>query len=1098
MGWMGPLLVHRARAQSTLLLAVLAVTLVATTLLGAFALLLSAGDTRAPQVALDRAVTDDTTIDLRADVGQRDAEVVTTAAQQALADVLGDVPAQVTTWTSSPWLLASGGDTPGTLPLVYLADLPLVPEHATLVDGAWPTTASVPGSYDAAVAVPERAAERYGWTVGTALHLEGTDVGADIPAQVVAVYRPDPPRALWWRDVLAGRVHQAHFPVPNTFGSVTTDAWGPLVVAPGSVLPGVLRLVAQPDLDAATPAQVAALRERLRTAQTDVYAAVPAATVDLSTTLDRTLDTVTANLAVTRVGVLVVGLMLLVVAVTVLLIAARLLAERRTAEQTLLTSRGASTPQLVGLAALEALGVALAAAAVAPWLARLAYRGVARTPLLRDAGLDVDPGAPGSLWVTCAVAATLLAAVLLAPTLRRRVSAVDTEQQEVRQDRRQAFARSGVDLAVVVVAGVALWQLVRHGSPVLGASGRVDPLLVGAPALVLLAGGVVAGRVLPLVARAGELVARRSRALVAPLAAWQVSRRPHRAAGALLLVTLAVAVGTFAQGWLATWQASQRAQAELEVGTDLRVRALDGTTLEQSARVAGVDDLVVVSPVGHRQAQVAIATGAEVTQTGVAATLLAVDAHHGGDLLRGRLEQGWSATTAGLAPAAPVTGAPVPAGTARLELDVRASGTRSVPDALTHVAVVLADDRGTRTTHAVGSVVPATADDTAQVEPTTLGLDLPAGVGPLRLVGVTVRMTAGWDAMDVVPWTEWDVTAQTTVSDVVALGADGRETPVDLARAPWTTASPATWEPGVVDGTRPGATWVEDGALHVRAATTVPSIGDGTASLFTTAFDREPIVHGLATPALLADLAAEPDDVLAVRVDGIDVQVRVDGVVPYLPGVPRGPAVLVDRDALTRATLVAGGQDPLVDEWWALVDDDAAPAAARAVEQAGVGAVTTRVAAADAATAGPLRVGVPASLWTVTAAAVLLAVAGVALSATVSVRTRRLELARLQALGASRGALARAVLGEYALLGALGTAAGVGVGVLLARVVAPLVTVAGDGRAPVPGVVVQWPLPVLAVVVGTVAAGATLAVVVTTTALLRRTSGALLRLGDEG
>ena len=54
------------------------------------------------------------------------------------------------------------------------------------------------------------------------------------------------------------------------------------------------------------------------------------------------------------------------------------------------------------------------------------------------------------------------------------------------------------------------------------------------------------------------------------------------------------------------------------------------------------------------------------------------------------------------------------------------------------------------------------------------------------------------------------------------------------------------------------------------------------------------------------------------------------------------------------------------------------------------------------------------------------------------------------------------------------------------------------GLTPVPGVVVQWPWPVLGTVVGVLAVGAMLAVVITTRTLLRRASGALLRLGDEG
>ena len=52
------------------------------------------------------------------------------------------------------------------------------------------------------------------------------------------------------------------------------------------------------------------------------------------------------------------------------------------------------------------------------------------------------------------------------------------------------------------------------------------------------------------------------------------------------------------------------------------------------------------------------------------------------------------------------------------------------------------------------------------------------------------------------------------------------------------------------------------------------------------------------------------------------------------------------------------------------------------------------------ATDGPLHVGVQAALWIVVVAAIALAVSGLAMSAAVTVRSRRLEFARLQALGA--------------------------------------------------------------------------------------------------
>ena len=79
-------------------------------------------------------------------------------------------------------------------------------------------------------------------------------------------------------------------------------------------------------------------------------------------------------------------------------------------------------------------------------------------------------------------------------------------------------------------------------------------------------------------------------------------------------------------------------------------------------------------------------------------------------------------------------------------------------------------------------------------------------------------------------------------------------------------------------------------------------------------------------------------------------------------------------------------------------------------------------------------------------AALALAVSGLAMSAAVTVRSRRLEFARLQALGATRSGLVRSVLVEHAILGTVGVVVGVALGALLAHVVAPLITTSRDRR----------------------------------------------------
>lgn len=1106
MGWMLRVLRHRAGAQQTILATVLTVTMLGTTLLGSFALLLSTSEHHALDAALSRAPARDTEVALTLALGTRPAAPAVEAADAYLDELLGPVDDSRTLWlTSALYTVPDTGD--GVEPLVYLSSTPLLPDAATLVDGAWPETAPAEGE-PIPVAVPEPVVERYGWEVGDVVTVRSTADYGDEAIEVVGVYQPDPPRSAWTRDLLDGRLHDPTYPRPGSFGSVKTDAWGPFAVAPGTFTGSTgdvatVQVVATPDLSSLTPEQLDALRDRLATAQEDAAGRLGdlSATTTVGTALGRTIQTATSDLAITGVVLVIVGLMLVVVAVTVLLLAARLLAERRAAEQTLMGSRGASSGQLLGLAGLEALAVAGVTALVAPWLARALYGAVTLAPVLEDAGLHVDPGLPASLWITCGVTATLLAAVLLGPMLRRRASVTDSEQQLVRQDRRQGLARSGVDLALLVVAGVALWQLHDYRSPVLAGSGaRIDPVLVAAPALVLLAGSVLAIRLVPLLSGAGEVVARRSRSLVGPVAAWEVSRRPARAAGAVLLLTLAVAVGSFAQGYLSTWRTSQQDQVDLEVGTDLRVSGVDGTALEQGTALGEVDAVQAASAVTFTEVGVGLASDPVTEARAHGTQLLAIDTTHAAELLRGRVDGGWAQTVAPLVPSTPVTGIPVPAGTDHLLVDLAGTVDLPMPGSV-RPTLVLQDGLGSRT----GIALPRLGGEPM----TDVRVDLPAGARDVQVVGLVV--TVGADVpvgpSDIELMGDEPVAYGLTLTDLRAVAGPADETADGEA-----DEAPAGVTSLALDSAHWGAREVGDqfglvgpltldtsaDAITIAGSAHPMRFSSGVATHALATFAERVPVPAVITPEVLSDLGTELGTDLAIDVAGVVVPVRPVAVVPYLPGLPEGSGMLLDRDLLTRYTLMNGATGSFVDEWWAQVPDEQAAAAVADAAALGLGELRSRELERTVATDGPLRVGVQAALWTVTLAAVLLAVAGFAMSATVAVRSRRLELARLQALGTSRDSLVRAVLLEYALLGVVGFGSGLAIGALLASVIGPLVTVSPGGGVPIPVVLVQWPWPAQVALVGGTAALAALAVVLTAQSLLRRASGELLRLGDEG
>lgn len=136
--------------------------------------------------------------------------------------------------------------------------------------------------------------------------------------------------------------------------------------------------------------------------------------------------------------------------------------------------------------------------------------------------------------------------------------------------------RAGADLGLLLIAAVAYWQLDRQsGSGALSGDQAgnlgIDPLLVTAPALALLAGTVLTLRLLPPAAKLAERRAAKGRGLPAALAGWQFSRRPLRGAGPVLLLVLSVAMGMLAIGQSASWNRSQSDQADFGSGAAVRL-----------------------------------------------------------------------------------------------------------------------------------------------------------------------------------------------------------------------------------------------------------------------------------------------------------------------------------------------------------------------------------------------------------------------------------------------------------------------------------------------------------------------------------------------
>ncbi|MGW2228835.1 FtsX-like permease family protein, partial [Streptomyces formicae] len=388
-----------------------------------------------------------------------------------------------------------------------------------LVKGSWPngsrgSSGSRGSGGTVEVALPETAAAKLKLGPGAApFTLTDRLTGPEVTVRVTGVYRPvDPADPYWQLDELGGRgVRKGVF-----------MTYGPLLVAP-SVLTGSrvstegTQWLATADFAGVTTRRVDALRD----AATEGPAALAenralGGNPSADTALPQVLDRAERALLVSRSTLLIVALQLIMLAGYALLLVARLLSTERGGETELLLARGGSRSRIAWLAAVEALLLALPAALAAPLLAAPLTRLLAGQGALARTGLRLDVSAGTGVWVAGLVTALGCALAVVAPAL----STASGVRRSVRAPALPAPLRAGADVGLLVIAGVAYWQLDSRtsGSGALsddrGGQLGIDPLLVAAPALALLAGTVVTLRLLPPAARLAERRAARGRAVV--------------------------------------------------------------------------------------------------------------------------------------------------------------------------------------------------------------------------------------------------------------------------------------------------------------------------------------------------------------------------------------------------------------------------------------------------------------------------------------------------------------------------------------------------------------------------------------------------------
>ncbi|MFF3652577.1 FtsX-like permease family protein [Streptomyces sp. NPDC002181] len=957
-------------------------------------------------------------------------------------------------------------------------------EHVRLLAGEWPrpVTAAIGGGTPPQAAVPRAALARLGLAesaLPAPVRLDDRFGGPPLTVLVTGVYRAADPDAGYWRlDPLGGREIQA--------GAFTT--YGPLMVddsafSTGGLLQEYRATLLTPDLSTIRTSEADAVSTAAKPAGVSLQRTT---SLRASTELPQLLAELDSGLLVARSALLAGALQLAVLSAAALLLVSHIMAVRQEPERVLLTARGASRRRLGALGAAESLLLALPAALLAPLLTPPLLHLFGRVGPLGRVHLEIP-----DTWLVWPVAAgCALACVLLTtlPSVLRGASAAVLRRAGGRQAVVRGAARSGLDLAVVALAVLGYQQLSYYrgsdapapGGSTAGGLG-VDPVLVAAPSLALVAGTLLVLRLLPFAARAGGRLAARGRSLGPALVGWQLARRPGRAAGPVLLLVLAVSSGTLALGQHTAWAASQRDQADFATAGGLRISGSSMSPMGQGGRYGALPGGDRLIPVVRAEQQL---------PGGGVGDVVALDAAKVGervplraDLRGGRgmrelftpLAAATGATGAtGPADAAGAISATEPAGSPaggpgialpgsprRIDLDVT---VRTAGTSWATVSLLLRDRFGA--THGTPPVrLPTSGDATLPFALDTL-TDAPVGsaAAPLTLAGIRLAYAGdGGPAGD---------GSELALRRIAVSGtADGAAVPVAVPAAP---SAPG---PGGTGGWR-SAPPQEPRSAQAAVVSPVPAGSTDLLRLrYHGGFGTEKGVHALLFPAPAAPLAApvpavatthylrslgaSVGDTVQITLDGATVPVRITAAVDALPVAGR-TALAVDLHTLGRFLLESTGQQPAPPtEWWLPAASAADPVPARAAAALREGARTERVQLREEITAGllddPLSAGPQSALAALAVACAVLAAIGFATSTAAERRVRGREFSVLLALGTPRRSLAGASAAEGGVLIALGTAVGTGLGVALVHLMAPLLVLTPAAQLPFPPVRVDMP-----------------------------------------
>jgi hypothetical protein len=239
---------------------------------------------------------------------------------------------------------------------------------------------------------------------------------------------------------------------------------------------------------------------------------------------------------------------------------------------------------------------------------------------------------------------------------------------------------------------------------------------------------------------------------------------------------------------------------------------------------------------------------------------------------------------------------------------------------------------------------------------------------------------------------------------------------------------------------------------------------------------------------------------VTASVAGRFTRMSIAGVIDSFPTTdPARPLLIADEATVSMLRLRTNVPTRPVDEWWIAARPGATDALATTLAQAPVARpeLVSMTGRTRQLSTDPVALGIIGALTLGFVTTGLFAIVGLAVSAGVSARQQRSEYVLLRALGLAGRQLSGSLWLEHGSVVVLGLVAGTALGLLIAWLVLPFVTVTQGGVTPVPAVVIEVPWDRV-LVLNLASAGALALAVFVIGAMLRRLRvGATLRMGDD-